>query len=122
MLIFMGMCPHILKNFTLKQNYLYSFFTRRIWNGINGSNVFGLPVIAFNNSAIPLTVKHGYNGLLAENKNPQQLYELIKLASDNPDLRTKMSKGALQTYENCRTKKDFENDVNLFINESLLKK
>jgi glycosyltransferase involved in cell wall biosynthesis len=83
---------------------------------------FGLPVIAFNNSAIPLTVKHGYNGLLAENKNPQQLYELIKLASDNPDLRTKMSKGALQTYENCRTKKDFENDVNLFINESLLKK
>jgi glycosyltransferase involved in cell wall biosynthesis len=83
---------------------------------------FGIPVIAFDNSAISLTVKHGYNGLLAENKNPQQLYELIKLAFDNSDLRSQLSKGALQTYENCRNQKDFEKDVNLFINESLLKK
>lgn len=47
---------------------------------------YGLPVVAFDNSAMPYTVKDGYNGLLAENMNSNDLAEKAVSLIKNKEL------------------------------------
>ena len=59
----------------------------------------GVPVVAFNNSAMPYTVVDKFNGLLIENKNWKKMGEgLIELV-DNPGLLKSLQEGALETYD-----------------------
>lgn len=76
---------------------------------------YGLPVIAFNNSAMPYTVKDGINGLLVNNKDSDCLREAILKVMNNPKLRSKLSKGAIDTWNNCRSMSDLDKDINRFI-------
>lgn len=76
---------------------------------------YGLPVIAFNNSAIPYTIKDGYNGLLAENKNAHSLSSKLHLLLNNEELHSKLVLGALETAKKARTDQEFEQDVKQFI-------
>lgn len=64
---------------------------------------FGLPVIAFNNSAIPYTIKNGENGILVENKNTLELKESIKNVLLDEELYIKLRKGALDTYQHSNS-------------------
>jgi len=63
---------------------------------------FGVPVIAFNNSAIPYTVKDGYNGLLAANKDTHDLKQKLSDLLNNSTLRDRLSKGAFETFSKSR--------------------
>lgn len=72
---------------------------------------FGIPVIAFNNSAMPFTIKDGYNGFLAKNEDTVDFKKLIEKVVCNPKLRNTLSKGALTTYNESRREADFINDV-----------
>lgn len=72
---------------------------------------FGIPVIAFNNSAMPFTIKDGFNGFLAKNEDIEDFKRLIKKVICNPNLRNHLRKGALMTYNNSRRESDFINDV-----------
>ena len=59
--------------------------------------MFGLPVICFDNSAMPYTVTNQKNGILVENKNVQQLANAIRTIVEDRQLRNRLSKGA-KTY------------------------
>jgi glycosyltransferase involved in cell wall biosynthesis len=76
---------------------------------------YSIPVIAFNNSAMPYTIKDGYNGFLAKNKNPEDFKRLIKKIINNSQLHNHLSKGALLTYNNSSKEGDFMETVKTFI-------
>jgi len=79
---------------------------------------FGIPVIAFNNSAMPFTIKDGYNGFLAKNENVEDFKILIHRVISNPILRNKLSNGAIKTFEKSRKESDFIRDVqNIIISQ-----
>jgi len=72
---------------------------------------FGLPVIAFNNSAIPFTVKNEKNGLLIENKNEKKLANALSKIITDDTFREELSQGALNTYVNFRTFADMNKEI-----------
>lgn len=76
---------------------------------------YKLPVIAFNNSAIPYTVKSNFNGFLCQNKNIDEFAERINSIYCDDLLYSKLSKGAYETYLNSRTYDDLDNDIQNFI-------
>ena len=77
----------------------------------------GLPVICFNNTAMPYTVKDGVNGLLAKNMDYRDLADKIQLLSGNKNLREKLQKGVETTIQQLKTQNDFEQAINEFYNE-----
>ena len=74
----------------------------------------GLPVVAFNNSAIPYTVKNDENGLLVENKNTAKLGEAIKNVMENEKLRLNLGKNAYKTYLNSYSYAELNKDIDTF--------
>lgn len=78
---------------------------------------YGLPVVAFDNSAMPYTIKDRYNGLLAENKSSESLSEKIHELINDEILHSQLSEGAYNTAMNCRTFHDMEQEVSQFIAE-----
>lgn len=60
----------------------------------------GLPIISTKNcGAIDETVIDGYNGILVEKKNVEQLTEAIERLINDPELRRKMGKNSRKLYE-----------------------
>ena len=57
----------------------------------------GLPVIASNSGGIPDIIRHGENGLLAEEKNVSQLADCINELLHNQELYSKLSAASLET-------------------------
>lgn len=80
---------------------------------------YGLPVVAFNNSAIPFTVKDGINGILVENKNIKALKNAILCLCNDVGFHSNLSKGSLVTYNNIRSLSDLDKDIENFINTKL---
>lgn len=58
----------------------------------------GLPVIAFNNSAIPYTVVDGKNGRLIENKNWKKMGEALISTLSNREMMMRYQEGAIDTF------------------------
>lgn len=75
------------------------------------SMTHGLPVICFDNSAMPYTVKDGVNGLLVPDGDEQALARAIARAVSDRDLRRRLSQGALDTVETFMTPSRFEETV-----------
>lgn len=71
----------------------------------------GVPVIAFNNSAMPYSIEDGVNGLLAENRNAHSFAEKILALSGNPILRAELQKGMEETMMHVKTKEDFQQAI-----------
>lgn len=57
----------------------------------------GLPIVAYNNSAMPFTVIHDYNGLLASNESVTDLSNMTNELLTNESLFEKLRAGALET-------------------------
>ena len=57
----------------------------------------GVPVVCFNNSALPELVIDGYNGFMVETDDIVVMAERIKRLKNDPDLRQKLSTGALES-------------------------
>jgi len=72
---------------------------------------YGLPVVAFDNSAMPFTIKNEENGLLVENKNEYKFANAILRIITEIDLKEKLSKGALNTYVNLRKFEDMDDEI-----------
>jgi glycosyltransferase involved in cell wall biosynthesis len=81
---------------------------------------FSLPVVAFNNSAIPYTVINGVNGLLADNKNGKEFNKKVEMLLSDENLLEKLRKNAFDTYQNCHSENDFNREVSEFINELIM--
>lgn len=72
---------------------------------------YGLPVIAFNNSAMPYTVKTRKNGIIVENKSVSDYGNAILELLNNPTLYMQLSAGAIATHRNAKSFEDFDRDV-----------
>jgi glycosyltransferase involved in cell wall biosynthesis len=76
---------------------------------------FGLPVIAFNNSAIPYKVKDGYNGLLVVDQDIQDMKQKLSDILNNSNLRDTLSMGALETFSKSRKSPQIIEDMSAFV-------
>jgi glycosyltransferase involved in cell wall biosynthesis len=83
---------------------------------------YGLPVIAYNNSAIPYFIKEGVNGLLVKNNSIEDLSEKMKCLWTNDLLRCQLSIGALEYFNKTRTYDDWNQEIDNFITQLVDKK
>lgn len=77
---------------------------------------YGLPLIAFNNTAMPYTVKDGHNGFLVENKNTNEFSNAILKLIEDPQLCKKLAEGSLNDFKNLRTLEDLNSDFDSILN------
>lgn len=75
---------------------------------------YGLPIICFNNSAMPYTVKSNENGILVDDCNVKELSNSIKLMLSNDSLREKLSKNALLRSKNSYTQEELDSRIDCF--------
>lgn len=75
------------------------------------AQAYGVPVVCFNNSAMPYTVAHGESGYVTENGRPLPFAEAIIRIVEDRELRDRLSAGALRNAERQTTQADFEKEV-----------
>ena len=78
---------------------------------------YGLPVIAFNNSAMPYVVKPYENGILVPNKDTTKFCEAISALLTNKDLYSKLSLGAEASLVSINSFEDFDSKIIRIISE-----
>ena len=71
----------------------------------------GVPVVAFNNSAMSYSIKDGVNGLLAENENASSFAEKVLELTGNRSLRAELQKGIEETMLHLKTDDDFHKAI-----------
>ena len=81
--------------------------------------LYGLPVIAFNNSAMPYIVKGGYNGLLAQNKDPLDFANKIDILLRDRNLWKTLSEGAISTVAGLNQTSEFLSRINAVMRKYL---
>lgn len=74
----------------------------------------GLPIVAFDNSAMPYTIHSGENGFLARNLDCCDLAKKIKLILDDDNLRSIMQKNIPKILLNLPNKNDFYKSIEVF--------
>lgn len=67
----------------------------------------GIPVVCFDNTAMPYTVKDGVNGFLAKNKDTEDLARKLEGLSFKKDVRKYLQKGINETMSGLMTQDDF---------------
>lgn len=74
----------------------------------------GLPVVCFNNSAMPYTIKDGVNGYLASNKDSDDFaMKLLKICG-NSENRSLIQRGIIDTISQIKTQVDFQEGIKFF--------
>ena len=74
----------------------------------------GAPVICFNHSALPELVIDGYNGFMVETDDIEAMADRIKRLKNDPDLRQKLSAGALESAERYSESRLVEKYIDLY--------
>lgn len=72
---------------------------------------YGLPVVAFDNSAMPYTIEDGVNGYLVENENVQMFANKTAVLVQNKVLRDKLHLGAYRTIDKVKDFEDFRKSL-----------
>lgn len=80
---------------------------------------YGLPVIAFDNSAMPYTIRDMGNGLLAKNTDSKDFATKIALLLSDKALYNQLAQGAADTYNNSHSLAQFENEVADFVKDNV---
>lgn len=77
----------------------------------------GLPVVCFDNSAMPFTVQNGKNGILVPDRDHLKFANAIKCIVEDRKLREKLSQGAREYTVSLTTPEKFRlNAKELFLN------
>lgn len=74
----------------------------------------GLPIICFNNTAMPYTVEDGVNGFVAKNKDARDMASKIQLLIGNSPLREQLQEGIKNSVMHLKTQEDFEKAIESF--------
>ena len=74
----------------------------------------GAPVVCFNNSALPELVIDGYNGFMVETNDIDAMAQRIKRLKNDPDLRQKLSAGALKSAARYSESRLVEKYIDLY--------
>lgn len=75
---------------------------------LNEAMAYGTPVVCFDNSAMPYSVKDSRNGLLVKNENPAALADALEKIITDRELREKLGKGAYAHALALTGQKEFE--------------
>ena len=78
---------------------------------------FGLPVVAFDNTAMPYNVRNNENGFLVENRNVKEFALKMDTLLMNDEKLKELSLGAYSIYAHLHSKVDFDEDVKAFTYE-----
>lgn len=71
------------------------------------AQVYGLPIVSFDNSAMPFNVKNDINGYAVETGNILKFADAIEKIVENRNLRARLSHGALENLKNQNTPENF---------------
>ncbi len=74
----------------------------------------GKPVVSFRTTAIPEIVKHGYNGLLAEVKNVDELREYLNALLTDENLYKKLASNARKSVEKYTWENSYRSLMNTY--------
>lgn len=74
----------------------------------------GVPVVCFNNSALPELVIDGYNGFMVETDDIDAMAGRIKRLKNDPELRKKLAAGALDSAERYSESRLVEKYIDLY--------
>jgi glycosyltransferase involved in cell wall biosynthesis len=77
---------------------------------------YGLPIVAFNNSAVPYSIKNDFNGLLASDGNTKDFCNKVVEILSNEKLWNELRYNAYQSTSKVRTLHDMQNEMKQFIN------
>lgn len=77
----------------------------------------GLPIVAYDNTAIPYSIKDGVNGYLAPNGDTEAFAERIQRVLGNPEERIRIQQGIQQHVQSLKTEEDFRHAIQQFIHE-----
>lgn len=84
---------------------------------INEVKFFGLPVVCFNNSAMPFSTTDGEDGFVVKNKDINEFSKAIERIVKDRNIRNEMSRKALLKASKLYTNERFREDsVTLFTN------
>lgn len=72
---------------------------------------YSLPMVAFDNSAMPYTVKTGKTGILVENKNVEQFAAAIQKLAEDKAYYDSIVANTKQAYNSIRTEEDLQEDI-----------
>lgn len=75
------------------------------------AQVYGLPIVSFDNSAMPYTVRDGENGFCVETGDIKAFANAIQKIVENRDLRTQLSQGAYDNLKRQNTEEKFSKDI-----------
>lgn len=75
------------------------------------AQVYGLPIVSFDNSAMPYNVKDGKNGFTVKTGDIKSFAESIEKIVEDRTLREELSKGALENLKNQNTFPQFKKDL-----------
>lgn len=107
---FSGFVDESKKNQLLKESEVFVFPSLLEGYGMVLREVmsYGLPIVCFNNSAMPYLVKDKINGILVENKNSKEMAEAISSILTDNELQASLSKGAYKTTKETITPKEYK--------------
>ena len=71
------------------------------------AQTYSLPIICFNNSAMPYTVRDGFNGFLCENRNAGAMADAIERVVSDRKLRARLSENARKSVDALASEEDF---------------
>lgn len=77
----------------------------------------GLPIVCFDNTAMPYTVRDGVNGFVAKNRDAKDMAAKIQSLIGNTLLREQLQKGIEDTVMHLKTQEDFEKSIELLARE-----
>ena len=114
---FAGRVSDELLNSYYKQAYVFTFTSLLEGYGLSivEAMQYGIPVVAFNNSAMPYTIKDGINGCLVENENYEQFAQRLIGILNNQELRKKMHEGAYNTINSITDFEEFRQILTKYI-------
>lgn len=75
---------------------------------------YGLPIVCFNNSAMPFSIKNGVNGYLADNLDVVDFASKIEIILHNKKERQRLQQGIEEILSEVKTEADFKNAVESF--------
>lgn len=84
---------------------------------LNEVMAYGVPVVCFNNSAMPYSVRDGKNGLLVPTGSSYDFAEAVQRLLTEREERDKLGKGARAYALKLATQKDFEERVREIIHK-----
>lgn len=77
---------------------------------INEVKFYGLPVVCFDNSAMPYSTTNGEDGYVVKDKDTSEFGKAIDRIVSDRELRTKMSENALKKAQSLYDQESFEQD------------